>query len=90
MTTANEAGATPAAVAAKATIPGVLALGEVTVIGVFGPESALRALIRMPGGRIREVERGARLSIGAVAGIDRKGVMIQRGGKTRRLALPGG
>ncbi len=82
------AGKTPASVAQKATVKGALRLNEIAVIGIFGPEQAPEALIRMPGGKITRVKRGARLNRGRVAGIDANGVILQTGSQTRRLALP--
>ena len=67
-----------------------MALKEMTVIGVFGPEKALQALIRMPDGQIQKVSRGTRLGSGLVTGIDATGLILARGSDTRRLTLPGG
>ncbi len=83
-------GTTPETVARAATIPGALEHGETVVIGLFGRESGLEALIRLPGGRIKRVKPGSRLPAGRIAGIDRKGIVVEKGGTTRRLAVPGG
>ena len=90
MTSTSDAGATPANVAAQATIAAVLERNDVSLIGLFGKDSDLNAMVRLPGGRIETVRAGDRLAHGRVVGIDANGVMVQRNGKTRRLALPGG
>ena len=89
MTSPNPAGNTPASVAERATTQGALRLSEITVIGIFGPETALEALVRLPGGAIERVRRGTRLRRGVVAGIDARGLMLRRGTRTDRLSLPG-
>ncbi|MEM9551097.1 MAG: hypothetical protein AAGA05_07980 [Pseudomonadota bacterium] len=78
---------TPARVAALATDPDALDLSTTTVIGVFGPENALQALVRLPSGRVQRVKRGGRLNAARVAGIDNSGVVLSRNGRTTRLAL---
>ncbi|MFV0514891.1 MAG: hypothetical protein ACK5MY_14875 [Jhaorihella sp.] len=90
MASNSDAGATPANVAAKATIAGVLDRHEVSLIGVFGSDSDMKAMVRLPGGRIKAVRTGARLAQGRVVGIDAEGLMLQVNGRIRRLALPSG
>lgn len=59
-----------------------------TVIGLFGPEQALKALVRFSSGRLREIEVGDRLaSHGHVVAIDTKGIMIEKSGVSQRLTL---
>jgi hypothetical protein len=77
-------------VAATATSLGALDKGELTLLGLFGPEGDLSALVRLPGGRIVKVVRGDRLTQGQVVAIDADGLMLQRGDKTRRVIIPGG
>lgn len=83
------AGRTPARVAATATARGVLDRNRLTLIGIMGPASAPRALVRLPGGRIKEVAPGDRLSQGRVLAIDADGLVLQSGGGTRRLTVAG-
>ncbi|AAV95923.1 hypothetical protein KQ247_02410 [Ruegeria pomeroyi] len=61
-----------------------------TVLGVFGPKDDLRALVRLPGGKIEEVSPGDRTRAGEVMGIDAEGLMLRHGGQTRRIGIAGG
>lgn len=61
-----------------------------TVLGVFGPKGDLRALVRLPGGKIEEVSPGDRTRAGEVMGIDAEGLMLRHGGQTRRIGIAGG
>lgn len=90
MSNNEPAGPTPAKAAAAATQEGALPMGRLTLIGLFGPDTDLTALVRLSGGRIRKVRRGQRLGDGRVAGIDADGLVLQSGDRTRRLTLPGG
>jgi hypothetical protein len=90
MASQDRVAATSAAVADVATAEGVLRLDQITVIGIFGPESALQALIRMPGGSVRRIGPGARIDRATVASIDMQGIVLQQAGRTRRLDLPEG
>lgn len=78
---------TPENVARFATKPDVLHSRQLAVIGLFGPDTDLRALVRMPSGRIKQVAPGNRLAQGQVIAIDRKGLLISRQGQTQRLPL---
>lgn len=78
---------TPENVARIATEPHVLRDRKLTLIGLFGPDSDLRALVRLPSGRIKEVAPGNRLSVGQVIAIDRKGLLLSRNGETARLPV---
>ena len=77
-------------VAATATSQGVLDRGELTLLGLFGPEADLAALVRLPSGRILKVVTGDRLARGRVVAIDAEGLMLQRGGATSRITIPEG
>lgn len=78
---------TPENVARFATEPDVLHSRQLTVIGLYGPETDLRAMVRMPSGRIKQIAPGNRLAHGEVVAIDRKGLLISRHGQTQRLPL---
>ena len=83
--------ADPAArVATAATQSGVLNRSTTTLIGVFGPEQDMQAMMRMSGGAVRRVKRGASVAGGKVVAIDAKGLILQKGGDTVRLVIPGG
>lgn len=79
---------TPAAVARMATTRAET--GDFTLLGVFGPEAGMRALVRLSGGRVKQVEPGDRLPQGRVVAIDAEGLMVERHGQTRRIAIAGG
>ena len=81
---------TNATVAQLATQNKALDQSSLALMGIFGPAENLTALIRLPGGRIRRVNRGARLPAGRVVGIDTKGVLLEKNGATHRIAMPGG
>jgi len=88
MANPNPAGSTPANVAKMATLPGVLSSGGTILIGLFGLENDLTALVREAGRRIRKVKPGQTLSGGRVVGIDKEGIVLERAGRTWRLDLP--
>ena len=90
MTNLVKGGRTPARVAQTATKKVDLGSGSDTLIGVFGPEQAMKALVRDSNGRIRKVKRGSRISAGLVVAIDAKGLMVQRSGKVHRMEIPAG
>lgn len=81
---------TPARVAAKATQPKAANLSGPTLIGVMGAPGAFSALLRLSGGRVKQVTPGTRVSAGTVIAIDADGLVLQKNGRTRRLSLPGG
>ncbi|MCA0870234.1 pilus assembly protein PilP [Seohaeicola saemankumensis] len=89
MNTVKQSGKTPANVAATATQKSALDTGSLTLIGVIGRAPDARALVRLPGGRIKEVRPGERLSQGQVLGIDEEGLILKSGGQARRVTLPG-
>ena len=62
---------------------------NLSLLGLFGPDRDMRALVRMPGGRVIRVETGTRLNGGTVSAIDADGLILQKRGKTRRIAMPG-
>ena len=89
MTKLVPAGATPANVAAQATLSNALNASALNLLGVFGPADDLRALVRLPGGRVQQVATGHRLSWGRIVGLDDTGRMVLKNGRTRRIAMPG-
>ncbi|MCU9839505.1 MULTISPECIES: hypothetical protein [Ruegeria] len=60
-----------------------------TVLGIFGPTDDMRALVRLPGGKVEQVAPGDKLRAGEILAIDDEGLMLRHGGQTRRLAIPG-
>ncbi|KIC44552.1 hypothetical protein RA28_16785 [Ruegeria sp. ANG-S4] len=77
-------------VKSAATQKGALKKNSVSVLGVFGPKSNMRALMRLSSGRVKEVKPGSRVASGKVVAVDEHGVMLQQSGKARRIAIPGG
>lgn len=78
-----------ATVKSAATQKSALKKNSVSLLGVFGPKSDLRALMRLSSGRVKEVKLGSRVSSGTVVAIDSDGVMLRQSGQTRRIAIPG-
>lgn len=81
---------TPDNVAEMATQSHALTRGRTDLIGLFGAQDQMSALIRTPGGSIQRVSVGETLSIGRVVAIDDKGIMVTKNGQNRRLTLPAG
>lgn len=57
------------------------------LLGIFGPQNDLNALVRMPGGFVKKIKPGARLRGAIVAAIDSDGIILQRNGTTSRMGL---
>ena len=89
MANAKTAGETPAKVAGLATQGNAVSGKGLSLLGLYGPENSLTALVRLPSGRTRKVTPGTRLSAGQVVAIDAKGLVLNRNGETRRLVMPG-
>lgn len=70
-------GAPNAFVAENATELSLLPLDEVTLIGVAGPEAAMRAMIRMPDGAIVSGGLGERIGVGRLIEIGPAGVVVE-------------
>ncbi|WP_425043762.1 hypothetical protein [Primorskyibacter sp. S87] len=83
------AGKVPARVAASATQAGALDTNAMSLLGVFGPAGKMKAMVRLPGGRIKTVQNGSRLESGRIVAIDKDGVMVHRTGSTKRIQIPG-
>lgn len=78
-----------ATVTSAATQKGALNTSSVSVLGIFGPKSDMRALMRLSSGRVKEVKPGSRISTGTVVAIDDEGVMLRQSGQTKRIVIPG-
>ncbi len=78
-----------ATVKSAATQKGALKKNSVSLLGVFGPKSEMRALMRLTSGRVKEVRLGTRVSTGTVVAIDADGVILQKSGETQRITIPG-
>ncbi|MGR3758829.1 hypothetical protein ACUXV3_01645 [Roseobacteraceae bacterium NS-SX3] len=80
---------TPAHVAGYATQNNALNRNSLSLLGLYGPAGNLNAIVRLPGGRTRTVQRGSRIASGQVVGIDENGVLFQKNGRTQRIPMPG-
>lgn len=79
-----------ALVAETATQSGALQKNSLGLLGLYGNEGDLRAMIRLPSGRVKTVQKGSRIARSRVLGIDAKGVLLESSGQTRRIEMPGG
>lgn len=79
---------TGARVGSAATIKDGIALGDISLIGIFGTKKTRRALVRLPQGRYVQVSRGDRLSGWTVSAVSEDAVRIQKGSKNKVLRLP--
>ena len=80
---------TPDNVAEIATERGTLGQrGVFTLLGIMGPEDALRALILLPSGKTVLTNADGTSSLGPVRAIDATSVTFLRGGRLMRLDLP--
>lgn len=80
--------ATSPEVARAATEQAALPRGEVALIGVITGPSRSRAILRTSDGRIHSLSTGARIAGARVAAIDAESVILERGGRARRIRLP--
>ncbi|WP_264213123.1 hypothetical protein [Leisingera thetidis] len=85
----THADSTSAKVAGLATQNNAVNRSNLSLLGLFGPEDSMTALIRLPSGRTRAVTRGTRLSQGQVVAIDAQGLVLNQRGETKRLLMPG-
>ncbi|MCR9086328.1 MAG: hypothetical protein NXH97_06260 [Rhodobacteraceae bacterium] len=65
-------------------------LKDVNLLGTFGPTSAQRALVRLPSGRVINVEVGDRVDGGRVSAIGRGELRYTKGGRAHVLKMPRG
>ncbi|RED18739.1 hypothetical protein [Pontivivens insulae] len=86
---ASDATDTPNAVSAQATgVSTNMALDRISLIGVFGTDTARRALLRMPDGSRIRVAAGSRVSGWSVVAVDPRSLRMIRDGEVRLLELP--
>ena len=81
---------TPAQVAATATQHVEAPEGRIALLGIFGSEDNLSALVQFPGGRTRKVTTGQRLGRSEIIAIDKGGLLIRSGNTTVQMTMPGG
>ncbi len=75
--------------AKAATNQGALPLGKLTLIGVFGPDTDLEALVRTERGQIKRVKKGSRLRRSIVSAIAPDRILLSHGPTTETLTFPG-
>ncbi|CUH86328.1 hypothetical protein PH5382_00237 [Phaeobacter sp. CECT 5382] len=80
---------TPGNVAGQATQTSALDRKSLNLLGLFGPKDDLQALVRLPNGRLKTVKTGSRISRSTVLGIDAEGMILEKSGKSQRIAIPG-
>ncbi|MCV2865148.1 hypothetical protein [Defluviimonas sp. WL0075] len=78
---------TKANVAKQATIANAINLGELSLIGIFGPASKRHALVRTSKGKILNVAIGDKLDGGKVSAIGDGQLSYTKGGKTYVLKM---
>ncbi len=81
---------TSASVARRATIESVINLREMNLIGVYGPSSERRALVRLSSGRYLKVQVGDRLDGGRVAAISESALRYVKNGRNIVMEMPEG
>lgn len=81
---------TSASVARRATVESVINLGEMNLIGVYGPSSERRALVRLSSGRYLKVQVGDRLDGGRVAAISENALRYVKNGRNIVMEMPEG
>ncbi len=86
--TAEDADGQNAKAEAIATVEAPLALDGLMLLGIFGKEEALNALVRLPGGRVEEITAGGELQGRRVAAVTAEEVILQGPGGLRRLSMP--
>ena len=91
MTGMVKAAGTPARVAGFATQTGALTSnGGSSLIGLIGSGTEFTALVLTASGQVRKVGVGRRLDGGKIVAIDELGLVLQKNGRSWRLALPAG
>lgn len=75
-------------VGAAATIKDGIALGDISLIGIYGTSKTRRALVRLPQGRYVQISRGDSVSGWTVSAVGEDAVRIQKGSKNKVLRLP--
>ena len=77
-----------ARVSATATIKDAIALGDISLIGIYGTSKTRRALVRLPQGRYVQISRGDNVSGWTVSAVGEDAVRIQKGKRNKVLRLP--
>lgn len=78
---------TRASVAKQATVKNAINLRKVSLIGIYGPSSSRRALVRLPSGRYVKVGVGNRLDGGKVLSITASQLTYRKGSRNVTLKI---
>lgn len=81
---------TPANVARDAAIRVEIPALAPMLLGTFGPDADMRALIRLPGGVVQTIATGDRIGAQQVLAVEPGAVRIAMAGDVLRLTMPGG
>ncbi len=60
-----------------------------SLLGLFGVENDLQAMVRLPSGRVKTIKTGSRLGQSRVLGIDPDGIVLEKSGRSSRIEMPG-
>ena len=82
--------AAPANVALAATGDDGINLNRINLLGTFGKPGQLRALVRMPGGKVVNVSVGDKLDGGRVVAISQSELRYAKGNRNEVIAMPNG
>ncbi|MEV8467816.1 hypothetical protein AB0T83_13630 [Fluviibacterium sp. DFM31] len=87
---ATPTAASPQKVAKQATRGSGIDLNEINLLGTFGSSRSPRALVRLPSGRVVNVEVGDRIDGGKVSAINQGRLSYVKGGRNVTLTMPRG
>lgn len=73
----------------KATQRNAISRNDLSLLGLFGDAQDLKAMVRLPNGRIKTVKTGSRVNRSTVLGIDANGIVLERSGQAKRITMPG-
>ena len=73
--------------AATTTAEGI-SRSDLVLLGTFGTQNAPSALVRLPGGKVKTVSVGDRLSGATVMAIDTAELTLARNGQAQKLRMP--
>lgn len=74
----------------NATQRNAISRNDLNLLGLFGDTKDLKAMVRLPNGRIKTVKTGSRVNRSTVLGIDANGIILERSGQATRITMPGG
>lgn len=63
---------------------------DLLLLGIYGKTGALKAMVQLPNGQVKQVKRGDKVEGGQITAITKDSVSFTRNGQTDRLKLPKG